>query len=241
MVRIVKLFILYSLLFGCGEKKGSHKIDHKITRWDNGKVRTEQYFVNDSVKEGIFKKYYPTGQLEAEIEYHNNKANGQVVWYFENGRKKHVIPYRNDKRSGIGWGYYESGAIKWYQVYRLFNRIGDSGFEIDYSEKGAIKNILGAPVVDLLANRDTLNVGDTLKISFQVAVPNNSKAQLHFYESIVDSNGIDLEINHTNGIAKYQKILEEKGVVDWGGICLIKFDSKEKELKFKFVGKSVVR
>lgn len=243
MMRLVKILIVYFLLLGCGDNKGSNNIVPKITRWENGKIRTEEYYVNDSIKEGTFKRYYQTGQLEDEVEYHSNKVKGQVISYYENGKAKHVIPYRNGKPWGIGWGYYENGAIKWYQVYRLFNHIGDAGFQIDYSEKGAIENVLGTAVVDLLANKDTLSIGDTLKISFQVALPKNSEGKLHFYENVArGENGIDLEINRQDGIARYQTILKEKGVLNWAGNYVIRFDDKkEKQVKFKFVGRTVVR
>lgn len=248
MKNLIGLFFAFSfLLFSCSEKKENEKRDnsdtvyHK-TKWEDGSIKAEGYYINDSIKEGLFKRYYRGGKLEFEINYHKNKEDGLWIRYFENGMKQFVVHYKNGIRSGTGEEFYENGVIKEYRVYNLK---GDSGFEIDYLEDGSIKDVIGAAVIDYSVNNDTLDRGDTLKINFIVATPKNSKVKFQFYEdAVTKQNSQYLAVNEKEGYGSvtYKKVLLKKGIMNWGGTTLIKFDNgKEKDVKFKFVGFTTVR
>lgn len=220
------LFVLFTfLLLACDQKENKNGV-YKTVKWKNGNIQSEGYYVNDSIKEGLFKGYYQNGKLKYEANYHNNKPNGLTTQYFESGKKRSIATYKNGKRSGSGEGYYENGKIKWYQ---LSNRKGKARFEIDFLEDGKIKSVKGNPVVDTTFNQKNFRVGDTLKISFTVAIPSNSKVQFHIYgDMATKQNGNDLDINEKEGTVKYEKVLDKKGIMKWGGEYLIKFDYGEK-------------
>lgn len=189
MKRLAKLFAflftLWFLFLTCHEKKENAKeennepVYHKA-KWDDGSIKAEGYYVNDTIKEGIFKSYYRGGKLESQGMYHDNKREGLWIRYFENGKQQFVCQYKNGIRSGTGTEFNESGSTKTCQVYMAYHRKGESGFDIDYFEDGSIRQVSGAPVVDLLANKDTLEIGDTLRISFQGSLLRIAKVDFCF-------------------------------------------------------------
>lgn len=237
------MMIFFALILACSDKRGDHRIVPRIFKWENGKIKAEEYFLDDSIKEGLFKRYYSSGKLQAETNYHLNKLNGWSIKYFENGKKEMAIFYTEGLPVGAGIGYYENGVIKWYQVYNsLFNpKKGKVGFEIDYKEDGGIKQILGTPVIEYSANRDTLAVGDTLKINFTVATPPKSNTLLSFYEDFPSKKNLKvLQVNTRECTSQYLHVVDKKGVINWGGIYIITFDSGP-DLKFKFQGVSLIQ
>src|SRR5690349_9988894 len=100
------LFVFSILLFACGERK-ENRISHKVTKWENGNIKSEGYFLNDTIMQGTFKGYYPSGKLETEVNYDNNKRNGLFVKYYESGTKKQVAHYKDGIKSGYTEEYYE--------------------------------------------------------------------------------------------------------------------------------------
>jgi len=238
MKSVIKLFVLSFFLLACGEKKENRIIIRKTTKWENGNIRSEGFFINDSIKEGLFKRYYRSGKLEAEGYYHENKIVGTANKYFENGNKMNLVQYKDGIRSGFEEEYFEGGGIKLYQAY---NRKGEGRFRLEFLENGKIKSVFGTPVVDYSTNRENFKVGDTLRIAFLVATPKNSKIQFHFYENFTTKqNGKDLEVNEKEGSAKYEKVLDKTGVINWGGLYVIRFDNGE-GVKYECRGESIVK
>jgi MORN repeat variant len=236
-------FAISFLLFACDQKKDNkNDLICQKTHWEDGSIKAEGCFTNDSIKEGLYKRYFRGGQLEYEINYHNNKEDGLWVNYYKNGKKHFILNYKNGLRSGSGLEYYENEAIKEYRVYNLK---GGSGFEIDYLEDGSIKYIGGTPITWQSVNKDTLNIGDVLKIEFTVATPKNSEVTFQFYEDVATKrNAQYLQVSKKEGYGTvmYEKVLDKKGRMNWGATYLIRFDNrKEKDIKFKFIGFSTVR
>jgi len=243
MKNLTGLFFAISLLlFACDQKKEKDNRRCRKTLWENGKIRAEGCFTGKSIKQGLFTKYFQSGQVESEINYHDNKEDGVCIGYYENGKRRFVVHYTNGVRIDAGVEYYENGAIKLYEV---FNLKGVSTFKIDYLEDGSIKEGKGAPVIDYSVNKDTLNIGDVLKIDFMVATPKNSKVSFLFYEDATtkqNSQYLKVIEKENYGTVVYEKVLDKKGTMSWGGTCIVKFDDgKQKDVKFKFIGFSTVR
>lgn len=95
----------------------------------------EGNYVNNR-KEGLWKKYYPTGILRSEITYKNNRPSGAYAIYYSNGqieeksnwvRNKNIGEFKrfypngepqqefffadNGKRNGVQKYYYENGQL----------------------------------------------------------------------------------------------------------------------------------
>lgn len=230
-----------TLFFACNEKKVNSEAVYHKTKWEDGSIKAEGYYINDTIKEGLFKRYYRNGKLEFEINYHGNKENGPYIKYFENEKKQFVFNYKDGLKSGVCTEYFDNGKPKFFQVYKVFHPYEHPSFGIDFLKNGEIKMVHGEPVVDRLVNKDTLLVGDTLRIFFQVAVPDSSKVLLRFYEDVAaKTDSVELKVNTKEGIAKYEKVVDKRGTMNWGGKYLIKLGKKDR-INFDFKGVSVVR
>ncbi len=232
---IIVTLVLSGLFYACGNQKdgktGELELVHKTTTWKNGNLKTEGYYIRDTVKDGLFKEYYPTGKIKAQVNYKQNKREGQLIQYYEDGSVDRKINYVNGVRSGIALWYFENGAIKYYQAY---SPEGKSMFDIEYTIDGAIKYINGFTLLDFTPNGEEFKVGDTLKVNFLVVTPDSCKFQFHIYDDVEKKiNGQDLVVDGVSGKVKYQKIFHRNGTYKWGGFYTIKFkDGKEKTSRF---------
>jgi antitoxin component YwqK of YwqJK toxin-antitoxin module len=77
-----------------------------------GKYLKEEYFQNNGIKEGIYKKYYDMGNLQLECNYINDKLNGNCKKYNYYGILLIECNYIDDKLHGIYRTYYDNGKIK---------------------------------------------------------------------------------------------------------------------------------
>jgi uncharacterized protein len=243
MKNLIRSFIVICILLSaCDQKKEKNNLRCRKTFYENGNIKVEGCFIRDSTKEGLFKRHYQSGQVAYEINYHDNKEDGLTTSYYETGKRKFVVHYADGVRIGAGIEYYESGTIKTYEVY---NRKGASSFKIEYHEDGSIKKGMGPSVVDYSANKDTLNIGDVLKIEFIVATPKESKVRFQFYQDAATKEPSQyLKVSERDGYGTvvYEKKLDKKGTMNWGGTYVIQFDDhKHSEVKFKFVGFTMVK
>jgi len=60
----------------------------------------------------LVKTIYASGKVESEINYSNNKRDGEARFYFENGNLKRYLSYVNGKVDGLVKEYYENGKLK---------------------------------------------------------------------------------------------------------------------------------
>lgn len=253
-----------ALFTACNGKKEDNNSQPmmKTTKWEDGTMQSEQYFVNDSIKEGHFKKYYRSGKLEIEANYHENKIEGELIGYYENGNKKGVMKYFNGIPTGEAIDYFEDGKVadKMYyhegkavgevyyyhpngklKAYQGNNFKGEPKFAVEYSEGGGITAIKGNGVLDISPNETEFEVGDTLKVLFLVATPDKSEVQFQIYDDLGDTkNSKDLMVDHKDSAVRYEKVFEKKGTIKWGGFYSIKFENGKEE-KYPFGGISVVR
>ena len=63
-------------------------------------------------KDGVVKKYhYPSGALQAEITYKDEKMESIARQYYENGRLKRETNFKDGQQEGVAREYYESGKL----------------------------------------------------------------------------------------------------------------------------------
>ena len=77
--------------------------------------------------------YYPSGTLEWNIPFKDNKINGLRKSYFESGQLREITPYTDGRRNGIEKGYYPSGQVKYMNFYE--NDLKEK-MSIEYYENG---------------------------------------------------------------------------------------------------------
>jgi len=99
-----------------GIKNGSFK-----TYFLTGQLEKEGYIENDK-NEGEWKYYYENGQLEVIGSFKENLANDQWVSYYNNGNIKIIGIYKNGKQFGA-WKYYDSNGELNNIIYYIDRKI----------------------------------------------------------------------------------------------------------------------
>lgn len=71
----------------------------------------EEFYNKNGVKEGLSKRYYPTGELSDETNYKNGKEHGSHKSYYKNSQLRVETNYKDGKREGIKKEYYKNGEL----------------------------------------------------------------------------------------------------------------------------------
>ena len=66
----------------------------------------------DNKKEGLWKRFYPSGKLRSEITYNNNRPFGPYVIYYENERIEEKGIWHRNKNIGDFNRFYENGQAQ---------------------------------------------------------------------------------------------------------------------------------
>ena len=101
-----------------GIKNGSFK-----TYFFTGQIEKEGYIENDK-NEGEWKYYYQSGQLEAIGSFKENLPNDKWVSYYNNGNTKAIGIYKNGKQYGA-WKYYDRKGELINIIYYIDGKISD--------------------------------------------------------------------------------------------------------------------
>lgn len=94
--------------------------------------------VIDGKPHGIWKNYYPSGNIQSIIRYREGMVNGQCIFYYDDHRQliKAEVPFIEDKIDGLYKEYYMNGQIK-ASLNFVENVIsGDAGF---FYDRGKLK------------------------------------------------------------------------------------------------------
>jgi antitoxin component YwqK of YwqJK toxin-antitoxin module len=73
---------------------------------------------NGGIKNGVFREYWPTGQLYAECTFKNDLREGKEIKYIQNGNIMSVHIYMNGKINGVSEFYYSNGSMAKEIIYR---------------------------------------------------------------------------------------------------------------------------
>lgn len=91
------------------------------------KIEEGEY--KDNRKMGIWKKYYPGGQLKSEIEYKYNRPNGKYITYYPNGVIEEKGTWKGNKYVGEFERRYENGNVA---QKKSFNQSGKTDGTVEY-------------------------------------------------------------------------------------------------------------
>lgn len=101
---------------------------------DEAKVEEGKF--EDSKKMGLWKKYFPTGSIESEVTYKNNRPNGTYVTYYPNGKVQEEATWVNNKQTGTFKRYYENGNVQ--QEFKMNDLGKREGVQKFFYENGEI-------------------------------------------------------------------------------------------------------
>ena len=106
---------------------------------ETGILKDEVPYNCNGKKNGIEKKYYNTGEIEALIPYKNGLVDGKVRTYYQNGALQKEIPYNNGKRDGCARMYYENGNLEAELEWKNDQMVGTEKW---YYENGEFSHII---------------------------------------------------------------------------------------------------
>ena len=137
--RIMKISIFIFIivtLTSCQQPaiKDTSIIEHVYTQHENGSTK-EVGILQDSVKQGLWIKFYPTGKIEFISFYQDGKQTGHQRSFWENGKLASYREMRDDMFHGRQITYYRNGQIA--GEYFVINDTID-GIITGYSEDGEI-------------------------------------------------------------------------------------------------------
>jgi antitoxin component YwqK of YwqJK toxin-antitoxin module len=96
----------------------------------------EQGNYDNSRKQGLWTKFFPSGKTKSEIEYVNSRPNGSYKTYFENGQVEEEGSWKNNRNTNDFKRYYENGQVS--QQF-AFNESGKrDGKQVYYHENGQV-------------------------------------------------------------------------------------------------------
>ncbi len=135
--------------------RGKYLGQNKTGEWtylnDSKIVSTENYF--NGQKNGISKRYFPTGELLEESNWQNDQLNGLYRTYFQNGKTYLECNYSEGKRNGKFHTWFPDGTMELDASYnnnerdKNWNYFDEKGFHI-YTLKYDLGKLLNPEVQD---------------------------------------------------------------------------------------------
>ena len=92
---------------------------------------------------GVFRQWYPEGQLWYECNWNMGKRHGPEYGWYSTGQLSYENKYHDDKRHGILYRWYQNGQL-WYEITyyegkrhgleRGWSRTGQLNWETNYCD-----------------------------------------------------------------------------------------------------------
>lgn len=243
------LFILTCFFSECSDfrqKSGGSVVKREF--YPDGKLRTEQEFVNDTIAEGYFRKYYPNGKTEIELNFRNNVEDGKEISYYENGTIQSIVNYTEGIKTGPAEWRYENGALETKVRYFKGKVTGEAydyyrngklrryfcldfdehvRFEIKYDEGGNVLSRQGEGLIYASADEFTLSIGDTLKIFVLMATPPDCQYRIELTPDVKSAERITVPIDEENSVCEYETIVIKEGKFKFAGTIYLKYPDGE--------------
>jgi hypothetical protein len=158
--QLLRATLLMALVNACTGASHPTIRSAKVTRYPSGNLRTVQEFIQDTIQDGTYVRfyedvatieieipysqnrkhglqsaYYKGGQVESRLYFVNGHEEGQARWYYENGSLASWVTFRHGLKLSPGLTYYDSGEFKAAIAY------GDSSqvvYRVDFGKDGAV-------------------------------------------------------------------------------------------------------
>ncbi len=120
--------------------RGKYFDQKKDSTWqyfneEDGLLSAEEQY-EQGVKVGVWKTYYPEGNVAEELTYRNDKMQGPCVQYFTDGSVKLKCNYADDKLDGLYVIYHLKGTV---EVSGTFSRNMKNGAWVYLHENGELE------------------------------------------------------------------------------------------------------
>lgn len=223
-----RAYIILSCTFclACGEisnqdQKNLDNEKYEITYYDNGKKKEIKHISQDSLLNGLYKRFYKNGQLEISINYHNGIRVGRLEEYYENGNLKVVENYTEGKLEGKAKTFHENGNIRLKANHRAGKKVGslilfyENGrhesylyygygenvlYRVDYNKEGDIIKEEGVGFPEVFIENSKISRIDTFESRISHITPPHSKPTFSYNV-----------LNENKKIIKSDKVMDSKG------------------------------
>ena len=129
-MKILPLLIGCVLLVSSCDENGKDEIYNENNTSVSGGI---VYNIEEKPIDGIYKVYYPDGEVKMEVQSKNGKPNGEGKFYTEDGMLSFQGNFADGKPDGVFYNYYPDGQIHNEMNYK--NGIKDGSQKV-YDEKG---------------------------------------------------------------------------------------------------------
>lgn len=174
--------MILAVLFSCTQVEES---DKTIRQWhyEDGTLKKEQEYINDSIEHGIYRYFYSSGVLKDSAQITHNKFHGKRFEYHENGDIHGLSTYINNKyRNGIT--YRSDGTLEYYRANNYHEELM---FIIHYDSLGNPVKYEGNPIFSWVQEKD-YPIGKEFSIELLVADPPNCKTEVSVNDWDLDKN-----------------------------------------------------
>ncbi|MBU2997468.1 hypothetical protein KO500_13550 [Cellulophaga baltica] len=164
-----KLFFIFILiLFSCKEK--NKKLQKQF--YDNGNLEYEFTIIDDSLKHGIYKSYYKSGELKHIGNYVKGNVQDSLIEFYKNGKIKGKGIIKNGYKFGWWLHYNQKGVLAGKSEFLLHESKFLKNQSIIYNNNGSIN--------DSLSYYFKINIPDTIPLG-------KSLGKLELYKSLIKS------------------------------------------------------
>ncbi len=115
------------------------QIDTMYREYYGGTETTKtEGFVHNGIPDGVWKSYYPSGNIKNSVNYKDGKLEGEARFYYDTPEniKKADAYFEDDNLNGFYYEYYKSGTQKAKIEYEDGKAYGDAEF---YYPNGKLK------------------------------------------------------------------------------------------------------
>ena len=154
MKQLILLFFIFLSLTSIGQGTPADTLNQKDAEnqkfgyWIiTGEMRKDtSYSASSTIEEGkyersrkvgIWKRFYPNGNLQSEIEYVNGRPKGMYKIYYENGNVEEAGNWNRNKNTGEFKRYYENGQLM--QSFNFADNGKRNGEQLYFYENGEIE------------------------------------------------------------------------------------------------------
>jgi len=155
------------LLTACGESEKVEIYNENNTVVKNGIV----YDINEKPINGIYKVYYPNGNVKMEVKSRNGQPDGEGRFYAEEGWLLFQGTFKNGLIEGKMLNFYEDGSVHNELNYKdgvqdgiskTYDENGELSIEAEYQNGKAVNGVFY-----LLDSKIDLSADDLQKLSAQ--------------------------------------------------------------------------
>ena len=150
---------LVAIWTACKQQTTTHipQIEYVYTQYENG-IPKEAGMLQDTVKQGLWVEFSPTGKIGSISFYNEGKLTGPFIGFRDNGIMSFYMEMNNDLNHGKSLSYYESGQIAseayWVNdsidgICTHYSKDGKIEYQVEYRKDELVRVIEGvAPFIE---------------------------------------------------------------------------------------------